>query len=242
MIFITMKQQINEIKRMQQLAGIIEESQLVVENNIVTNYTVDRESERAILAKIPYVTNNGDEKSLSVWVPKTTLETNNGIPTWIVQKHLETLKAKGYRYDANNIMRTLGKTATGIAATKSQKKPEQPIFWDFRVDDKAIEFGKARLSKDDVNKFTKLIKYTGSKRNSREEAQQVIDQIVNKYNLGKLPLAVWKTIIPPINPESDKLKADYYTDMDPFKFNNVSTKEDLGASKYYTTPLHLRTL
>jgi hypothetical protein len=237
-----MKQSINEIKRMQQLAGIIEESQLITENNIVTNYTVDRESERAVLVKIPYVTNNGDEKSLSVWVPKSTLETNNGVPTWIVQKHLETLRSKGYRYDASNIMRTLGKTAADIAATTSQKKPEQPIFWDFQIDNKAIEFGRARLSKDDINKFTKLIKYTDNKRNTREEAQQVIDKIVSEYNLDKLPLVVWKTIIDPINPESDKLRADYYTDMDPFKFNNVSTKEDLSVSQYYTTPKHLRIL
>jgi len=237
-----MKQSINEIKRMQQLAGIIEESQLITENNIVTNYTVDRESERAVLVKIPYVTNKGDEKSLSVWVPKSTLETNNGVPTWIVQKHLETLKNKGYRYDASNIMRTLGKTAADIAATTSQKKPKQPIFWDFQVDNKAIEFGRARLSKDDINKFTKLIKYTDNKRNTREEAQQVIDKIVSEYNLDKLPLIVWKTIIDPINPESDKLRADYYTDLDPFKFNNVSTKEDLSVSHYYTTPKHLRIL
>lgn len=231
-----MKGLIQEAKRMQQLAGIIKESQLVVENNnTVTNYTVDRESEKAVLAKIPYVTSNGDEKSLSVWVPKSILEKDNGIPTWIVQKHLETLRSKGYRYDTSNIMRTLGKTAADIA-TASQNKPEQPIFWDFIVDNQAVEFGRARLSKDDINKFTKLIKYTDNKRNSREVAQQVIDQIVDKYNLDKLPLVVYKTLAKSQN------QADYYTDMDPFKFNNVSTKEDKGLSRYFTTPEHMRRL
>jgi hypothetical protein len=232
-----MKQNINEIKRMQQLAGIIEESQSITENNIVTNYTVDRESERAVLAKIPYVTNNGDEKSLSVWVPKSTLERENGIPTWIIQKHLETLKGKGYRYDTSNIMRTLGKTATDIAAatTTSQNKPTQSIFWNFIVDSSgnAKEFykkGVPRLGKDDIDNFTKLIKSTSS----REEAQKVIDQIVNEYNLDKLPLKVWKTLA--------KSENNQYTEMDPFKFNNVSTKEDLGLSRYHTIPFHARVL
>lgn len=233
-----MKGLIQEAKRMQQLAGIIKESQLVVENNnVVTNYTVDRESEKAVLAKIPYVTGQGDEKSLSVWVPKSTLEKNNGIPLWIVQKQLETLKSKGYRYDTVNIMRTLGNTAADVAAAKAQEKRKEQIFWNFIVDVDGFYVPGQRISKDDIANLTKLIKYTDGdwkKPNNREEAQQVIDQIVNKYSLDKLPLVVFKTLA-----KSEK-QVVQYTDQDPFKFNNVKTREDRFMSQYYTTPEHRR--
>ena len=222
---------------MQQLAGIIKESQLVVENtDVVTNYTVDRESEKAVLAKIPYVTGQGDEKNLSVWIPKSTLEKNNGIPLWIVQKQLETLRSKGYRYDTVNIMRTLGKTAADVAAAKAQEKRKEQIFWDFIVDGFYVPSQRVTKTKDDNDELTKLIKFTDNKPNNREEAQQVIDQIVNKYSLDKLPLVVFKTLA------KSERNANHLTDIDPFKFNNVKTREDRFMSQYYTTPEHARIL
>ena len=79
-----------------------------VNADVVANYTTEKESDKAAMVVIPYVTTKGDEKSLKMWIPKSVLDKNNGVPKWAIKNYLEDLNKKGIKYDTSNILKTPG--------------------------------------------------------------------------------------------------------------------------------------
>jgi hypothetical protein len=182
-------------------------------NDIITNYTKEKESEKAVMVVIPYVTNKGDEKSLKMWVPKSILDKNNGIPKWILSNHLKDLAQKGIKYDAKNILNTAGKSLSDLPQLR---KPEYVEVWDYAVDPQSMpdRFHNDKHKQFHASEFTREIK----KNNTQQEAQKAINKILTYPGVSewkKVPLLIWKKKV--TKDEANKM-------IDPHLFDNVTIK------------------
>jgi hypothetical protein len=86
---------------------------------LVTNYTVENSSEKASLVKIPYVDKKGVEKSITLWVPKSILEKNAGVPKWVIENYLVK---NSFKSNINSILDTVGKTKSELNISKPKIK------------------------------------------------------------------------------------------------------------------------
>jgi hypothetical protein len=211
------------------LTNLLKEMSTLVKentNDVVTNYTKERESEKAAMVVVPYITNKGDEKSLKLWVPKSMLDKNGGIPKWIISNHLKDLAKKGINYDINNIMTTIGKSSADLP---QPAKLEYVEAWDFMVDPSVVPHPSESGKKSNARAATKMIQYTKvydepmnpkskfkTTYHTQEEAQRVIDMLIRNYKIDKMQLLVWKKKV--TKDEADKM-------LDPYSFMNTTTKQ-----------------
>jgi hypothetical protein len=235
--------QLNEytpIDNLKQKNKIIKPIDFLKENtnaDVVTNYTTEKESDKAAMVVMPYVTTAGSEKSLKMWVPKSVLDKNNGIPKWAIKQYLEDLNKKGIKYDAVNILKTIGKSASDVAASQPAK-PEYVEIYDFIVNTQAL-VDLTQRDKKDFRDSTRYIKQTNTivdmgkaksiiTTNTKEKAQERINQMITNWKIDKLPLIVYKTKV-------SKETADKMIGLNPFNFENVSTKEvkEKDIQKYF---------
>jgi hypothetical protein len=201
-----------------------------INNEVITNYKVEKESEKASMVIVPYVTGKGDEKSIKLWVPKSVLIKNNGIPKWVISNNLNDLIKKGFKYDVKNILDTIGKAKSELP----QFNIEYVDMWSFRVDPSIFEFEAAitpAKSSEQAKYMTEEINYTVTsphinsrlevrRKNTQEEAQKVIDKYVNSSyfidnNLTPLKIQVWKRKV-------TKEEAEKWYLVNPFELKNVS--------------------
>ena len=104
------------------LTEILEENT----SDIITDYRVEKQTEKAVYVIIPYYDKvNKKDKELKTWIPKSVIQKNNGIPKSFVRRNLEDYnsKAKYGGYNIDSIMSTLG-----------SKKPEEKIIYQYTYD------------------------------------------------------------------------------------------------------------
>ncbi len=83
--------------------------EILSEIDLFTNeypFIKERESEKAVLAKIPYIFNNRQEY-FKLWVPKSIL-VDNKVPQWFVYKQMGKMKEDNPSLNFDHIKPTLG--------------------------------------------------------------------------------------------------------------------------------------
>jgi len=103
--------------------------------DIIVNFSIEKETEKASFVHIPYAYAT---KTLKMWIPKSVLSKNSGIPTWIIKNHLNDFNAKSRnaKFDVGKVLNTAGKTAED--APKPEASDAMVTVTDFVVDRDAI--------------------------------------------------------------------------------------------------------
>jgi hypothetical protein len=105
------------------------------QTNIVVNFSIEKETEKAAFVHIPYAYAT---KTLKMWITKSVLSKNSGIPTWIIKNHLNDFNAKSRnaKFDIEKVLNTAGKTSEDTP--KPEASDIMVTVTDFVVDRDAI--------------------------------------------------------------------------------------------------------
>jgi hypothetical protein len=181
----------------------------------ITNFSVEKETHKASFIHIPYAYGT---KQLKMWVPKSVLSKNTGVPVWIIKNHLSEFNAKSRtgRYNIESVLETAGKTE----ADKPQPEAVVTVI-DFTVDRDAIRqliaeanelqpnteahiqaIGVIKhLSRLDEYKCIRIrhpyyiTKYQSITPATVEQFQAQIDYIASRFNI-RIPLVTFPKVVP----------------------------------------------